>query len=188
MLREYLIMEHKFAKTAIAAAVLALSTQHVSAQLEEVSVTAQKRSESMQDIPVAVSAIGGSEIEAPGWGNPSDIATQVPNMQMSAPFGDIQPLFAIRGVSMVDYSPSQSSPIGLYVDETYIGAAINLITRTPDIDAQTSGWLTVGAGDYGLVTANDAIEGSLVDGTLAGRRHGPDQKLRASRHPQLAAQ
>lgn len=194
-------MKTSFTRHAIATAILALGTQQASAQLEEVVVTAQKRSESMQDVPVAVSAIGGNDIEAMGWENAADVAAQVPNMQMSAPFGDIQPLFAIRGVSMVDYTPSQSSPIGLYVDETYIGApflhgmamfdlqrievlrgpqgtlygknttggAINLITRTPDIDAGTSGWMTVGAGDYGLVTANGAIEGSLIDGTLAGR-------------------
>ena len=194
-------MRTSFTQTAIATALLALGAQHASAQLEEVVVTAQKRTQSMQDVPVAVSAIGGSEIEALGWENPTDIAAQVPNMQMSAPFGDVQPLFAIRGISMVDYTPSQSSPIGVYVDETYIGAsflhgmamfdlerievlrgpqgtlygknttggAINLISRTPDLDAETSGWLTVGAGDYGLVTANGAVEGSLVDGTLAGR-------------------
>jgi iron complex outermembrane receptor protein len=194
-------MNSRLGKTALATAILALTTQQANAQLEEVVVTAQKRTESMQDVPVAVSAIGGSDIEALGWQNPADVAAQVPNMQMSAPFGDIQPLFSIRGVSMVDYTPSQSSPIGLYVDETYIGApflhgmamfdlerievlrgpqgtlygknttggAINLITRTPDIAAATSGWLTVGAGDYGLVTATGAVEGTLVDGTLAGR-------------------
>jgi iron complex outermembrane receptor protein len=194
-------MNNKFTKTAIAAAIVAITAQQASAQLEEVVVTAQKRTESMQDVPVAVSAIGGGEIEALGWDNPADVAAQVPNMQVSAPFGDIQPLFAIRGVSMIDYTPSQSSPIGMYVDETYVGApflhgmamfdlerievlrgpqgtlygknttggAINLITRTPDIDAQTSGWLTLGAGDYGLVTANGAVEGTLVDGSLSGR-------------------
>ncbi|MEH6581058.1 MAG: TonB-dependent receptor [Halioglobus sp.] len=115
-------MGHKIAKTAMAAALISLYTQHAAAQLEEVIVTAQKRSESMQDVPVAVTAIGGTDIEALGWDNPSDVAAQVPNMQMSAPFGDIQPLFSIRGVSMVDYTPSQSSPIGIYADEAYIGA------------------------------------------------------------------
>lgn len=189
------------AKTAIAAALISLHAQQVAAQLEEVVVTAQKRSESMQDVPVAVSAIGGTDIEALGWESAADVAAQVPNMQMSAPYGDIQPLFAIRGVSMVDYTPSQSSPIGVYADEVYIGApflqgmamydlerievlrgpqgtlygknttggAINLISRTPDVDAEANGWITAGAGNYGLVNANGAIEGTLVDGSLAGR-------------------
>lgn len=194
-------MGHKIVKTAIAAALISIYAQQAAAQLEEIVVTAQKRSESMQDVPVAVSAIGGSEIEALGWDNASDVAAQVPNMQMSAPYGDIQPLFAIRGVSMVDYTPSQSSPIGVYADEAYIGApflqgmamydlerievlrgpqgtlygknttggAINLVSRTPDVDTETNGWITVGGGNYGLVNSNGAIEGTLVDGSLAGR-------------------
>ncbi len=78
-------MGHKIAKTAIATAMISIVTPHAAAQLEEVVVTAQKRSETMQDIPVAVSAIGGADIEALGWENASDVAAQVPNMQMSAP-------------------------------------------------------------------------------------------------------
>ncbi len=102
---------------------------------------------------------------------------------------------------MVDYTPSQSSPIGVYVDEAYIGApflqgmamydmerievlrgpqgtlygknttggAINLITRTPDIDTGTKGWISAGAGSHGLITTNGAIQGTLIDGQLAGR-------------------
>ncbi|MEH6550532.1 MAG: TonB-dependent receptor [Pseudomonadales bacterium] len=90
--------------------------------LEEVVVTAQKRAESVQDIPIAITALSGSDIEKLGWEKPNDVAAQVPNMQVSAPLGDVQPLFSIRGVSMVDYTPSQASPIGVYMDEGYLGA------------------------------------------------------------------
>ncbi|MEH6549287.1 MAG: TonB-dependent receptor [Pseudomonadales bacterium] len=194
-------MQHLFTKTSIVAAIIALSSQGANAQLEEVVVTAQKRAQSMQDVPVAVSAFGGNDIETLGWDDPSAIAAQVPNMQMSAPFGDVQPQFSIRGISMIDYTPSQSSPVGIYVDEAYIGSpwlhglsmydmerievlrgpqgtlygknttggAINLITRTPDVDAETSGYFKIGAGNYGLIESNGAVEGSLVDGKLSGR-------------------
>jgi iron complex outermembrane receptor protein len=194
-------MRNSFKKTALATALMATVAQQASAQLEEVVVTAQKRSQSMQDVSVAVSAIGGEDIEALGWDRPNDIASQVPNMQVSSPLGDVQPLFSIRGVSMVDYTPSQSSPVGVYIDESYVGAsylqglsmfdlervevlrgpqgtlygknttggAINLITRTPQIDDETNGNITVGDGDYGLVTAKGAVEGTLSEGTLAGR-------------------
>jgi iron complex outermembrane receptor protein len=194
-------MRNSFKKTALAAALMASVAQQASAQLEEVVVTAQKRSQSMQDVSVAVSAIGGEDIEALGWDRPNDIAAQVPNMQVSTPVSEVQPLFAIRGVSMVDYTPSQSSPVGVYIDESYVGSsylqglsmfdlervevlrgpqgtlygknttggAINLITRTPQIDDETNGKITVGAGNYGLVTAQGAVEGTLSEGTLAGR-------------------
>ncbi|MEH6581198.1 MAG: TonB-dependent receptor [Halioglobus sp.] len=194
-------MEPTAAKTRIAAAIIALTSQYASAQLEEVVVTAQKRTQSMQDVPVAVSAFGGNDIDTLGWSDPSEVAAQVPNMQMSAPFGDVQPQFSIRGISMIDYTPSQSSPVGVYVDEAYIGSpwlhglsmydmerievlrgpqgtlygknttggAINLITRTPGIDDETGGYFKIGAGNYGLVEGNGALEGTLVDGKLSGR-------------------
>jgi len=88
--------------------------------LEEVLVTAQKRSQSTQDIPVAVTGMTDTQLDKYGFENASDIAAQVPNMQVSGPYGDIQPIFSIRGVSMSDYSSNQASPIGVYVDETYL--------------------------------------------------------------------
>jgi iron complex outermembrane receptor protein len=170
-------------------------------QLEEVVVTAQKRVQSMQDVPVSVSAFSGEDLESRGFLRPADVAAQVPNMQVSSPFGDVQPLFAIRGVSMISYNPSQASPIGIYADETYIGAtylhglsmfdmerlevlrgpqgtlfgknttggAINMASRTPAIDDSMSGYIKLGAGDYGSQTADGAIEGTLIDGVLAAR-------------------
>ncbi|BFM15383.1 TonB-dependent receptor [Maricurvus nonylphenolicus] len=169
--------------------------------LEEIVVTAQKRAESMQEVPVAVSAIGSNDIEALGWDKPQDVAAQVPNMQMSAPLGDAQPLFAIRGVSMIDYTPSASSPVGVYADEAYIGSsylhglsmfdmerievlrgpqgtlygknttggAINLISRTPDLDGVTTGFVTGGVGNHGMNMSSGAIESPLIDGKLAAR-------------------
>ncbi len=89
--------------------------------LEEVLVTAQKRSESTQDIPVAVTGLSGDSLEKLGFDNANDIGAQVPNMQVSGAYGEVQPIFSIRGVSMSDYSSNQASPIGVYVDEAYLG-------------------------------------------------------------------
>jgi iron complex outermembrane receptor protein len=119
-------MKIKHRKSLLATAISGLVFTAVPAvgapMLEETVVTAQKRTESMQDVPVSVSAFGGNELESQNWVRAADVAAQVPNMQVSSPFGDVQPLFAIRGVSMISYNPSQSSPIGVYADETYIGA------------------------------------------------------------------
>lgn len=198
------IAKHHRLSLAISAISVALGNVAQAADefsLEEVVVTAQKRSESMQEVPVAVSAIGSNDIEALGWDNPTDVASQVPNMQVSAPLGEAQPIFAIRGISMSDYSPSQASPIGVYADEAYLGStythgmsmfdierievlrgpqgtlygknttggAINIITRTPDVDGVTTGYATVGVEDFGGKSASTAIESPLIDGKLAAR-------------------
>ena len=92
--------------------------------LEEVLVTAQKRSESAQDIPIAVTGVSADMLDKLGFRNANDVSAQVPNMQVSGPYGDVQPIFSIRGVSMSDYSSNQASPIGVYVDEAYLGPYI----------------------------------------------------------------
>jgi iron complex outermembrane receptor protein len=89
--------------------------------LEEVVVTGQKRAESTQDTPVAITGMTSDSLEKFGFASANDISAQVPNMQVSGPFGDVQPIFAIRGVSMSDYSSNQASPIGVYSDESYMG-------------------------------------------------------------------
>ncbi len=90
--------------------------------LEEVMVTAQKTSASTQDTPIAITGMTGDALEKFGFQNANDISAQVPNMQVSGPYGDVQPIFSIRGVSMSDYSSNQASPIGVYTDEMYMGA------------------------------------------------------------------
>ena len=94
-------------------------TAQAAKMIEEVVVTAQRRSQSTQDVPVAITGLTGDNLEKFGLENASDIGQQVPNMQVSGPYGDVQPIFAIRGVSMSDYNSNQASPIGVYVDEAY---------------------------------------------------------------------
>ncbi|NIB41610.1 TonB-dependent receptor [Pseudomaricurvus alkylphenolicus] len=89
--------------------------------LEEVVVTAQKRAESVQDIPVAISAFTAESLENRKMETANDIAAGVPNLQVSSPYGETQPIFSIRGQSMSDYNTNQASPVGVYVDEAYIG-------------------------------------------------------------------
>uniref|UniRef100_UPI00356892AF TonB-dependent receptor plug domain-containing protein n=1 Tax=Spongiibacter sp. TaxID=2024860 RepID=UPI00356892AF len=101
----------------LCASSLFISSAAVAApQLEEVIVTAQKRSASTQDTPIAITGISENQIEKLGFSSANDISAQVPNMQVSGPYGDVQPIFSIRGVSMSDYSSNQASPIGVYND------------------------------------------------------------------------
>ncbi|KKK58743.1 hypothetical protein LCGC14_3041360, partial [marine sediment metagenome] len=169
--------------------------------LEEVVVTAQRRSQSTQDIPAAITGITANDIESMGFENANDITAQIPNMNVSNPYGDTQPIFSIRGISMSDYNPNQSSPIGIYADEAYLGAiythglnffdveriealrgpqgtlygknttggAINIISNTPQINAENSGYINVGIGDYSARSTNGAAETTLIEDKLAAR-------------------
>jgi len=99
------------------------------AVLEEVTVTAQRRTERLQDVPVAVTAISGSELIDRGVRQAADIADLVPNLLLNLPYGpEAQPTFTLRGVTTQDFSENQSSPIAMYVDEVYkpVGALQSL--------------------------------------------------------------
>src|SRR5207245_7180457 len=90
------------------------------AALEEVTVTAQRVSERLQDVPVAVTAITASELLERGIRQAGDITASVPNLLLNSPYGpEAQPTFTLRGVTTQDFSENQSSPGAMYVDEVY---------------------------------------------------------------------
>lgn len=123
----------EFSKNTLATIVASLSIPGlVMAQdfaIEEVVVTAQKRAQSLQDIPVSVSALSDSDLEGLKLGTGADIAAHIPNLAVNQPYGEgTAPIFALRGVTTTDYSHTQSSPIAMYVDEVYksVGALQSL--------------------------------------------------------------
>jgi len=87
----------------------------------EIIVTATKRAESVQDIPIAVSAIGGDALSKSRVTQADELVTRTPNLQLTSTVGDNTPIFALRGVSMSDYSLNQASPVATYYDEVYKG-------------------------------------------------------------------
>ena len=63
----------------------------------------------------------GAQLGRLKFDSPSDLVAQIPNLQVDGIIGEGSPLFALRGVSMFDYSLSQDSPVASYVDEVYKG-------------------------------------------------------------------
>jgi|SRR5450631_474697 len=93
---------------------------HAEGTLDEIVVTAQRRVERLQDVPVAVTALSGTDLAERGVRQAGDITAGVPNMLLNSPYGpEAQPTFTLRGVTTQDYSQNQSSPIAMYVDEVY---------------------------------------------------------------------
>ena len=93
-------------------------------QIEEVIVTAQKRSESLQDVPVSISVVSAEQIETLGISDMEDLSLFVPNFEINS--ASILPNLYMRGLgSGATHSIEQS--VGRFVDGVYIGrAAINL--------------------------------------------------------------
>jgi iron complex outermembrane receptor protein len=90
-------------------------------EVGEIVVTAQRRAQSISDVPLAITALDSSTLEKDGISNSAQLATAVPNLQISSPYGNTQPNFSLRGISVAnEYNSNQVSPIGVYIDDVYI--------------------------------------------------------------------
>ncbi len=87
--------------------------------LEEVIVTATKRAENIQDIPISITALNPSQIETMSAGVP-DIRfmnARVGNLTVESSFGRVFPRFYIRGYGNTDFDLNASQPVSYVVDE-----------------------------------------------------------------------
>lgn len=180
-----------FKPTALAVAISSAISLNASAQLEEVVVTAQKRAESLQDVPVAVSAFQGDQLENFGVGDTQALALVTPSLVFNnrGPVG--QPF--IRGIgttlSLLGLEPS----VATYVDDQYYarpfgsimelpdierievlkgpqgtlygrnatGGAIRIVTRDPTDEFE--GKIKLSAGNYGYFGLSNYVQGGLAD-------------------------
>ena len=112
--------------TVAGAVALALATAAAGAQnaptatnLGEVIVTAQKRAERIQDVPVAVSVVSGSQLVDSGSVQLTDYAAYVPGMYVDSAGSPGQSTISLRGIGPL----GSSSTVGIYIDEAPIGSS-----------------------------------------------------------------
>jgi len=127
----------KTSKLTLSAAVLAatLSTlPSVYAEglaIEEVIVTAQRREQSLQDVPIAISAFSEARLKESGIGYVTDLMAYTPGLT-GARQGVGVTQFAIRGVSSNSFGVGGDNSVGIFVDDVYAGRAT--IAGLPFID------------------------------------------------------
>jgi len=92
-------------------------------KLEEVVVTAQKREQNLQDVPIAVTAFTGDQMNAFGVQESFDIATFTPGVHISGNLAGQNTQFSIRGVTQNDFNDIIEAPNAVYLDEGYIAIA-----------------------------------------------------------------
>jgi len=87
--------------------------------LEEVIVTATKRAENIQDIPISITALSSSEIEQISAGVPDIrfMSGRVANLTIESSYGRVFPRFYIRGYGNTDFDMNGSQPVSLVIDE-----------------------------------------------------------------------
>ncbi len=178
--------KHKTEKTILPLALAsALATgslvQSAAAQtaLEEVRVTAQKREQSLQEVPVAVSVFNADDLQNASFVSLSDALDFSPNVRRtSGPSGTNDAFFFFRGVGQTDNNINVDPGVGVYIDEVYLGrlqgASLNLfdaqrieILRGPQ--GTFFGRNTMG-GAVNMTTRDPSEEPSFQARVVAGER------------------
>lgn len=167
--------------------------------LKTVTVTAQHREQTLQEVPVAVSAVQGTRITADGVRAMGDITTFIPNASAKNPDGDGRPRWYIRGLGTGDTGAATVFPVGIYADDVYLNAPIagggplfdlerieilrgpqgtlygkNTTAGAVNVISKkptfdTDGYGTLGVGSKNERILSGALGGALVDERLAAR-------------------
>ena len=176
-----------------AASAATINTAIAQTTLEEVVVSARKRAENLQEVPIAVTAFTRSEIEAAGIERPADFISLIPNVTIvdAANFGDTQ--VSIRGVvstrdaegtfayvvdgvlitnpnafngDLVDVEQIEvlKGPQGALYGRNAVAGAVLVNTRVPTNEFYSK--VKVGYGNKNTWQAQAIVSGAMIEDTL----------------------
>ena len=136
--------------------------------LEEVVVTAQHRAENVQDVPIAVSALGADELKQADIFDAGSIAQHVPGM-VYAEFSPGQAIISMRGISSADDGAGLDNSVALFLDGVYIGRGASINFDMFDLER-----LEVLRGPQGTLFGRNAIGGaiSVISSNRTAARRG----------------
>lgn len=150
-----------------------LAEETTALQLEEITVTARKREESLQDAPVSVTAFSSSGLDVRGITNIGNISAFTPNLDINhgkADGGSTNAAVFIRGVGQNDFIFPTDPGVGIYVDGVYIARSVGGMMDLADVER-----VEVLRGPQGTLYGKNTIGGAInivtsrPDGSLNGR-------------------
>ncbi|MFC3053168.1 TonB-dependent receptor [Kordiimonas pumila] len=124
--------------------------------IEEIVVSAQRRQESMQDIPVAVSALDAKRIRESGFEDIEDLSAVAPNLHISALWGTSSPKIFMRGIGNNNFNQTAESKIAVYLDQVYLSAPSGQLFQMYDLER-----IEVLRGPQGTLYGKNATGGAI---------------------------
>jgi iron complex outermembrane receptor protein len=106
------------------------------AVLDEIIITAQKREQTLQDVPASVSAITGETVRdyLGSAENVRALANRVPSLNIESSNGRTQPRLYIRGMGNIDFDNNAAQPVGMVFDDIFLES--NVLRSLPLYDIQ----------------------------------------------------
>jgi outer membrane receptor protein involved in Fe transport len=179
-----------------------LLSQPAFAVIEEIVVTAQKREQNIQDVPISISAFSGEQLAEQSITDVFDLQQSAPGLIVQQNQTATTSNFSIRGVGTSGSNFGLESSVGLYVDGVYRARQNALVNELVDMDRvevlrgpqgtlfgrnspsgavlmhtrapehEFGGYVDMDVGNLGLFSLNGAVGGTLVEDTLAYRLTG----------------
>jgi iron complex outermembrane receptor protein len=172
----------KFTHSPIASLValtLGLSSTLVSAQqadeekekqgLETITVTAQKRAQNLQEVPVSVTAFSGDQMAESVIKDMYDLTTNTPGLGAFQSQSATNSSFSIRGVGTSSQNFGLESSVGLYVDGVYRARQNSMINNLVDVEA-----VEILRGPQGTLFGKNTPSGAILVRTKAPSHDGED--------------
>jgi iron complex outermembrane receptor protein len=179
---------------AIASIITATAPVAFSQGLEEILVTAQKREQGLQEVPISVEAFSAEQIDNLAAQDIGDLGIFTANVQINR--ASNQPSYKIRGIGTSDFGIGADPAVGVYIDGVYIGrsggskvafndiarveilngpqgtlfgrntaaGAIHYVTNKPE--EETMGWVEATLGNYDRQQIEGVYNTALTDQLL----------------------
>lgn len=128
---------------------------------EEIVVTARRREESLQEVPIAVTAVSAEALQRRQIDNIGQVGESIPNMtfQTGAPTGTgaSTPSIFIRGIGSAETSLGTEPGVGLYVDDVYIARSVGSVLDLVDVES-----VQVLRGPQGTLFGRNSVGGAIL--------------------------
>jgi iron complex outermembrane receptor protein len=133
-------------------------------QVEEVIVTATKRAENLQDVPISVTAVTAEEIQKRGATSLRDLEFSVPNFAFASNDFNRRPDISLRGITTTARNGGEDGAIGFYVDGVYLARPTDWNSDIQDLER-----VEVLRGPQGTLFGKNAMAGAI---NMVTRRPG----------------
>jgi iron complex outermembrane receptor protein len=108
----------------VSTATFVFAAEPVPGFVEEVIVTAQKREQRLQDVPISMSVLDEAALERRGFNRLEDIAFATPNLAITTPADARTTQFTMRGITGQTFFPGTESAVGIFLDGVYVNNPI----------------------------------------------------------------
>lgn len=143
------------------------------ASMEEMLITARRREEGLQEVPITVSALDDEFLEQFDLRRATELQDYIPNLTINTGFGTSNPQIFIRGVGSGNFNDNAQATVGVYLDDVFLSAQAGKLLQMFDLES-----VQALKGPQGTLFGRNNTGGALLftprkpDGTFNGYVRG----------------